>query len=304
MGQRERMEHLRRVSQLWNWLPAFRAVAETEHLPTASKGLHVTPAALSRTVRLLEDELGMELFVRRGRRLELNDDGQILVAAVRSAMRLVHDAMLQLGQSKLAGPVRVAAGGVAQVFARRALAEARRRHPALVPHMLTPRPSTAAADLRQGNLDLVVSSFVVRDDAIETELLGHDTNGVYCGEGHPLFGAAPSLDEVLEHPFAAPPADAAGVTPEGWPPELGRTVGMVLDRISAGLEVCAMGELLAVLPDALAASHPKLHRLPVEIIEPTPIVAMYRPRLGSDDDRVSVVLELLREALSGSARPA
>lgn len=297
------MEHLRRVSQLWNWLPGFRAVAETEHLPTASKGLLVTPAALSRTVRLLEEDLGVALFSRRGRRLELNEDGQVLVGAVRSAMRLVHDAMQQLGQSTLAGPVRVAAGGVGQVFARKALADARRRYPALVPYLLTPRPSTAASDLRQGQLDLVVSSFVVRDDDIETELLGHDTNGVYCGKGHPLFGRAASLDETLAHDFAIPPPDAAGVTPEGWPPEVPRRVGMVLDRISAGLEVCAMGELLAVLPDALAQPDPRLHRLPLELIPPTPIVAMYRPRLGTDD-RVSFVLELLREAFSGSEPPA
>ena len=42
------------VERIWNWLPAFRAVAETEHLPTASDLLHVTPSALSRTIRLLE----------------------------------------------------------------------------------------------------------------------------------------------------------------------------------------------------------------------------------------------------------
>ena len=293
------MEHLRRVNRLWNWLPGFRAVAETEHLPTASKGLHITPAALSRTVRLLEDDLGQELFTRRGRRLELNDDGRLLVSAVRSAMRLVHDALEKLGQTTLSGPVRVAAGGVSQVFARRALAAARRRFPGLVPHLLTPRPTTAATDLYQGNLDLVVSSFVVRDEGLETELLGYDTNGVYCGSGHPLFGRPASLDELLQYPFAAPPADEAGVTPEGWPPELRRIVGMVLDRISAGVEVCAMGELLAVLPDALAASHPHLHRLPVEVVAPTPIVAMYRPRLGHDG-RVSLVLELLRAAVSGT----
>ncbi|MBX2801300.1 MAG: LysR family transcriptional regulator [Myxococcales bacterium] len=288
------MEHLRRVGQLWSWLPGFRAVAETEHLPSASKGLLVTPAALSRTVRLLEDELGVRLFDRRGRRLVLNDDGRTLVTAVRSAMRMVDDALGSLQGSTLSGPVKVAAGGVGQVFAQRALARVRRAYPTIVPHLLTPRPASAAADLLRGDLDLVVASFVVRGDGLDTELLGHDTNGVYCGPGHPLHGQQAQLDEVLSFPFAAPVADARGVTPEGWPPEIERKVGMVLDRISSGLSVVADGDLLAVLPDALAKRDERLHRLPVDLVPPTPIVAILRSSLGAQD-RVALVLEELRK---------
>ena len=57
------MEHLRRLYRVWNWLPAFRAVAETEHLPTASEMLGLTPSALSRAIKQLEDEL-VELLLR------------------------------------------------------------------------------------------------------------------------------------------------------------------------------------------------------------------------------------------------
>ena len=51
------MERLRSIANLWNWLPAFRAVAETGNLRLAAERLHVSPSALSRTVRLLEDEI-------------------------------------------------------------------------------------------------------------------------------------------------------------------------------------------------------------------------------------------------------
>ena len=70
------MERLRRVARLWSWLPAFRAVGETQHLPTASEHLLVTAPALSRAVRLLEKDVGRELFRRTGRRIELNDNGE------------------------------------------------------------------------------------------------------------------------------------------------------------------------------------------------------------------------------------
>ena len=87
--------------------------------------------------------------------------------------------------------MKVAAGGVSQVFVRRALADVRRDFPSLVPHLLTPRPATAASDLQRGDLDLVVGSFVAKGLGIEVERLGYDTNGVYCGPGHPLYGQAP-----------------------------------------------------------------------------------------------------------------
>ena len=35
------MDRFRAIAQIWNWLPGFRAVAETEHLPSAAERLHV-----------------------------------------------------------------------------------------------------------------------------------------------------------------------------------------------------------------------------------------------------------------------
>jgi DNA-binding transcriptional LysR family regulator len=59
------MDRFRRVAQLWNWLPAFRGVAEHENPQRAASVLGVSASALSRTVKLLEDALGAEVFVRQ-----------------------------------------------------------------------------------------------------------------------------------------------------------------------------------------------------------------------------------------------
>ena len=75
-----------RLSDLWNRLPVFKTVAQTEHLPTASKMLHITAPAISRTIRLLEDEIGQPLFRREGRNLQLNAAGRRLLSAVSQVM--------------------------------------------------------------------------------------------------------------------------------------------------------------------------------------------------------------------------
>src|SRR5688572_16914551 len=66
-----------RLSPLWNWLPAFRAVAETENVHEASRYLHVTPSAVSRAVKLLESEVGVALFNRSGRNVRLTREGRV-----------------------------------------------------------------------------------------------------------------------------------------------------------------------------------------------------------------------------------
>src|SRR5688572_4700021 len=87
------VERLRRLATLWNYLPGFRAVAESQHLPTASHLLFVSPSALSRTIRLLEEDLGRSLFDRVGRNIELNAAGRRLLSGVRDAMRLVDEVL-------------------------------------------------------------------------------------------------------------------------------------------------------------------------------------------------------------------
>ncbi|NJK30921.1 MAG: LysR family transcriptional regulator [Deltaproteobacteria bacterium] len=237
------MERSRRIANLWNWLPAFRVVAETQHLPTASRALAVSSSALSRTIRLLEDDLGTALFHRVGRGLELNPAGERLLAAVRDAMRMVHEATLELDQAQYRGPIYVAsAGAVTETYVLPALIELRRRHEGLVPHLRSESGVEADRLLLRGVLDVAFSSRPGRDPELCCERICELSNGVWCGRGHPLFGREEvGIEEVLEHAFAAPLPDEEGRTHEGWPEELVRKVGMAFQFMHHGVEVCARG---------------------------------------------------------------
>jgi DNA-binding transcriptional LysR family regulator len=84
---------MKRIASLWSWLPAFRAVAETEHLPRAASLLGTSPPALSRTLKLLEKSIGAVLFDKAGTRLVLNARGRRLLVHVREAMRIVDEGL-------------------------------------------------------------------------------------------------------------------------------------------------------------------------------------------------------------------
>lgn len=67
-------------------LPTFRAVAQLSNLRAAAEQLHLTHSAISQQIRLLEQQLGFELFERRGRRVVLNAAGTVMLAAVETAL--------------------------------------------------------------------------------------------------------------------------------------------------------------------------------------------------------------------------
>jgi LysR family glycine cleavage system transcriptional activator len=72
-------------------LAAFRAVAEVQNLRAASEALHLTHSAVSQQIRGLEEQLGFELFERRGRRVVLNPAGEALLRSVKSALAQLDD---------------------------------------------------------------------------------------------------------------------------------------------------------------------------------------------------------------------
>lgn len=293
------MERLRLVAAIWNWLPAFRVVAETQHLPTASRQLAVSPSALSRTIKVLEEQLGHPLFRRVGRRIELNDEGEQLLWAVRDAMRLVHDAMELTAGERFSGKVRVSSAGlITTTYLASALQRLHVRHPTLRAEVDTTLSAELPAKLLQGDLDIAFQSVPLAHPRLTTVHLGDEQNSVFCGPGHPLYGRTPSLDEVLLHAFAAPPADAHGRTFEGWPSHIPRTVAMTIGQMHVGVQICASGSMLAVLPDVVAERYPApLHRIEVDVVPDTPLLAVHRPTLGRSGP-AELLLAMVREEIA------
>ena len=290
-----------RLQSIWNWLPAFRIVAETQHLPTAAKELAVSASALSRTIRLLEEDLGVQLFQRVGRRLVLNEHGQALLQSVREAMRRVDEGVLRATDTVFKGPVRIASAGlITRAYVTPALIALRETLPNLHPVLGHCGPGEMPGALLGGILDVCFLSVPVTHGELTTLLLGEEPNGIYCGPDHPLARASEvTLDDVLAHAFTAPVPDEQGRTHEGWPIGVDRTVAFYTAQMVVGVQVCREGGLLAVLPDVIARQAEGLIRLPLDLIPPTPLYAVHRPGLGLDD-RTSRVLAAVQHQIAAA----
>jgi LysR family glycine cleavage system transcriptional activator/LysR family transcriptional regulator of beta-lactamase len=97
-----------------NSLRAFEAAARLGSFTLAAKELHVTQAAVSQQVRLLEKRLGLLLFKRHANELELTVQGRAFQPGLTNAFKGIEGLIEQVVAMR-AGPVLVA--GIAPAFA-------------------------------------------------------------------------------------------------------------------------------------------------------------------------------------------
>lgn len=272
--------------RLWNWLPAFRAVAETEHIHRAAKILHLSPSALSRAIHLIEEDIGHPLFNRVGRKIVLNPAGQKILESVRDAMRILDDGVTTVTSSVVGGPVHIACTDyLAITFVIPALHMLQERSPQLQPYLRLDGMEEANSLLLRGELDVAFIFHPKPHKLLRFQPLGEITNGVYCGPGHPLYtNQNPTLEDLLQHNFVAPHPNESEDLFDHWPAEIQRRVSIYLPEIHLAMELCAHGGLLSVLPDRLPTQGTKLlRRLPFDFISPIRVFAVSRIQAGKID---------------------
>ena len=279
-----------RITDVWSWLPTFRAVAEARSIRRAAKELMVAPSAVSRTIRLLEAGISQPLFQRAGQRLVLSPEGARLLSAVRDAMRGVDDGLVSvLGHD--VGEVRIATSDtLALTLVIPALAKCMAAAPTL-----RVRLSPALGDLRSrlvdGDLDLVCGSQPTVHSALRITQLADLSASVYCGESHPLRRRRRlSSADLAAHGFIAPPPAEDGTPADGWPVQLERTVSVIVHSLRQGVDLCALGVGLAVFPDRVAGG---LHRLPLSMISASRVYLSARRTLGNVGSIELVTQELV-----------
>jgi len=76
-----------------NALRAFEAAARHSSFKIAAKEMHVTPGAVSHQVKLLEQYLGVQLFRRLTRALELTTEAHAMLPKVREGLDALHAAV-------------------------------------------------------------------------------------------------------------------------------------------------------------------------------------------------------------------
>ena len=111
-------------------LRVFEAVAARLSFSEAADALNVTPAAVSQQIKTLEAYIQVPLFRRSGRRVEITEEGQELLPAVRAGLEKLESALQQMKHHRRAGPLQITLlSSFLQIWLLPRIRSFRRKHP-------------------------------------------------------------------------------------------------------------------------------------------------------------------------------
>jgi DNA-binding transcriptional LysR family regulator len=167
----------------------FAVVAEELHVGHAAARLYISQPALSQQIRALEDQVGLPLFVRHPRGMELTEAGEVLLAEARSLLAesdRLEATVEELRRGRTAGLRVGLPPGLPPKLLPELLATLRAREPDArieVRELTTPEQLTA---LHDGSLDLGLVREPVEEKGLSRRTLLIEPLGVSLPAGHPL----------------------------------------------------------------------------------------------------------------------
>lgn len=221
----------------------FVAIAQERSFTRAAERLWVAQPGLSTQIRRVEAELGVKLFERHTRGVDLTQAGELFLERARVALAAA-DAAGATGSDLEAGVVGSIRLGIASGVRWHPAADLLQRfgqeRPGVELGVLEAYGGTLWRDLRDGRLDALMAPTGHASPDLSALELGSEPWVALIGSGHPLAGIGPVAVDALD-------GERIAVT--------GHRDGAVLDRV-----VAQLFDELGVAPELVpAAPGPALH---------------------------------------------
>ena len=190
----------------------FLEIARAESVSLAADQLNVTQPAVSRSLKELEDILGVRLFDRTGRRLRLNEAGRVFQTHASASMtELMRGAERLSAGDDLTARLSIGALPTAatELVPRAALAF-RKEMPHVRLRIQTGPNWLLFNQLRDGHVDLVVGRMPEKQarTGVTFQQLYIEDVVIVCRPGHPILGSAKPKGEIADYTLILPPSGA------------------------------------------------------------------------------------------------
>jgi DNA-binding transcriptional LysR family regulator len=192
----------------------FIAVAEELHFGRAAVRVHVVQPALSRAIRHLEEQIGVELLSRTKRSVKLTPAGEVFLAEARDLMRQGEHAIHAARRASQGFVGRVAIGFVGSLsygLLPRILREFRARYPAIEVELFELLSKEQIERLQARKIDVGILRLPLSNTAgLEVRIIDRERFVAVLPEDHRLAKArSVRLADLADERFMIFPADRA-----------------------------------------------------------------------------------------------
>jgi LysR family transcriptional regulator, positive regulator for ilvC len=142
-------------------LKIFCTLAQQLHFGRAAESCHISPSALSRNIKQLEDDLGIQLFERDNRSVALTQDGQQLLQFAREILQQweTYQESILSQADQLRGQLSIYCSVTASYsFLYEILTEFRKQHPGIAIKLHTGDPAQSIERVLAGQEDIAIAA--------------------------------------------------------------------------------------------------------------------------------------------------
>lgn len=189
----------------------FYTVAKRGSLTKAAEELYISQPAVSQSIRQLENQLGVSLFNRTHRGMELSEQGgKVIFAKVEQALKLFTDAENKIQQlsSSATGTIRImATTNVFEYVLTEKLAAFRAKYPEVKIELITALSSSVNVALKENKCDVAFVHLPVENDpdlVIYGNIMRLSDAFVTNKDRLELTGEVVPLSKLQEYPLVLP----------------------------------------------------------------------------------------------------
>jgi len=179
-------------------LQVFLAVASHENVSLAAQELAMSQSAASTSLKELEHRFGLRLFDRIGKRLQLNDQGNILrskAAALLAGAEELENSLI--GASDI-GELKVGATlTIGNYLAIGIIAAFMKEHPDAKVNLNVENTASIAAKVRNFELDIGLIEGELQEADLDVSYWREDELALFCAPTHPLASHRELQDDDL-----------------------------------------------------------------------------------------------------------
>lgn len=284
-------------------LGIFRAVVQEGGITRAAERLHRVQSNVTTRVRQLEEDLGVDLFVREGKKLHLSPAGRLLLSYADRLIDLADEARDAVHDVKPRGLFRL--GSIESAAAIRLpgpLNEYHHRYPEVTLELQTGNTFELPTKILRGELDAALVSEPVADAPFEKVQIYDEELALIASARHPPIKSP--RDVRPQAILAFHPGCSYRLRLEQWFQQSGEMPERIIEMTSwhAILGCTAAGMGVSVLPKVVLSTFPdkkliSVHPLPANLSH-APTVLIWRK--GTQSPKVNALLEILKAERSGA----